>query len=163
MFNPPFHLPEKKNTAQKWYSSIDWDNFHREKHRPGVTELPLHCYYALFECVTRAHNKVGCRVHFTVRFRGRFFASFGTQLGNHPLCMIGARLLGVDKSASSIRLTVIKCFWGCTRQPSGVPTAANIYIGFAKTDGGGQESTDHGFFDRDEIFDDSLLPYCNCN
>ena len=107
----------------------------RERHRPGATELFLHCYYALFECVTRAHNKVGCRVDFTVRLRGRFFASFGTQLGNHPLGVIGARLLGVDKSASSIRLTVIKCFWGCTRQPSSVPTAANIYIGFVKTDG----------------------------
>lgn len=47
---------------------------------------------------------------------GRSFASFGAQLGNHPAGMIGPRLLGVDKSVSSIRVTVIKC------QPSGYKT-----------------------------------------
>lgn len=59
-------------------------------------------------------------------------ASFGTQLGNHPPGMIGPRLLGVDKSVSSIRVTVIKCFRGCTRLLAAVATT-KIYVASVET------------------------------
>lgn len=59
-------------------------------------------------------------------------ASFGTQLGNHPPGMIGPRLLGVDKSVSSIRVTVIKCFRGCTRLLAAVATT-KIYAASVET------------------------------
>ncbi|KYN36205.1 hypothetical protein ALC56_09165 [Trachymyrmex septentrionalis] len=59
-------------------------------------------------------------------------ASFGTQLGNHPPGMIGPRLLGVDKSVSSIRVTVIKCFRGCTRLLAAAATT-KIYVASVET------------------------------
>ncbi|KAL6263258.1 hypothetical protein P5V15_006057 [Pogonomyrmex californicus] len=59
-------------------------------------------------------------------------ASFGTQLGNHPPGMIGPRLLGVDKSVSSIRVTVIKCFRGCTRLLAAAVTT-KIYVASVET------------------------------
>lgn len=110
---------------------------------------PQDCYYALFECVTRTHNEVACR-HFIVHLPGRFFASFGTQLGNHPLGMIGLRLLGVDKSVSSIRLTVIKCFWGCTRHLAALqPPATFISVPWKRWRiECNDRHRNHGFFHR---------------
>ncbi|KZC14680.1 hypothetical protein WN55_07315 [Dufourea novaeangliae] len=62
----------------------------------------------------------------------RSFASFGARPGNHPLGhdRTVERLLGVDKSVSSIRVTVIKCFRGCTRL---LAAATKIYTGSVET------------------------------
>lgn len=46
--------------------------------------------------------------------------------------MIGPRLLGVDKSVSSIRVTVIKCFRGCTRLLAAAATT-KIYVSSVET------------------------------
>jgi len=84
-------------------------------------------YYALFEC-----GIMKCLLAFYRALSVWSCASFGTQLGNHPPGMIGPRLLGVDKSVSSIRVTVIKCFRGCTRLLAAAATT-KIYVASVET------------------------------
>lgn len=103
-FLPLSHTARKKNTAIAHYLNA----LHNEY---GIMKWPLafYCTLPVWSC-----------------------ASFGTQLSNHPPGTIEPRLLGVDKSVSSIRVTVIKCFRGCTRLLAAAATT-KIYVASVET------------------------------